>query len=89
MDSSIHPDSAMTRCAETFGSGQSRSELRMRPEFSCPQCHSSSVKYPDILNDSAPVLCGRCGVTLGTIGDLRRMAELFLADTGFVSRRIP
>jgi hypothetical protein len=62
----------------------------MRPEFSCSECGSQSVIYPEILEESALVLCAGCRATLGTLGELRQIAEGSLTEraTNGLSRRI-
>jgi ribosomal protein S27E len=48
----------------------------MSEEFTCPNCRSQSVVYPDAQDDGeARVLCRTCGTFLGTLAQFRRRVE--------------
>jgi transcription elongation factor Elf1 len=55
---------------------------RLSKDFTCPNCRSQSVVYPDALADEAGVICRSCGTSLGTLAQFRRLVEQRPAHAG-------
>jgi transcription elongation factor Elf1 len=47
----------------------------MAEEFSCPNCNSQSVIYPDASDDDERVVCRACGTILATMAQFRNWIE--------------
>jgi hypothetical protein len=47
----------------------------MSEEFTCHNCRSQSVIYPEASDDDARVVCRGCGTFLGTLAQFRRRVE--------------
>jgi transcription elongation factor Elf1 len=54
-------------------------------EFTCPNCRSQSVNYPDAARDWQSVTCRGCGAWLGTLAEFRRFVRRHALRSGEVT----
>jgi ribosomal protein S27E len=57
-------------------------------EFSCPECGSPAIVYPDRLTDDAPVKCRHCETVLCTVREFRSSAQEGIARIGMLAQRL-